>query len=167
MGKKLKMAPGLEWPKNGRRNGKNGEKSHFGVHFSTSMAIFRPFQAGGHFRLISHYPRIFVPDRFPILCRWPPQTQDYTAVAAFSLRLRLRLTFECPNPEKSPASNPCLFRFPCFFIALATKGFSRDQHRGLKNTTLPRKIALTKARSSRIFYFPFTKIQSNERVTKR
>ena len=49
---KMEMAPGLKWPKNGCRNGKNRErwpKSHFGGHFSISAAIFRPFQAGGHF----------------------------------------------------------------------------------------------------------------------
>ena len=50
--RKWKMAPGLKWPKNGHRNGKNREKwpkSHFWSHFSISVAMFRPFQAGGHF----------------------------------------------------------------------------------------------------------------------
>ena len=65
--RKWKMAPGLKWPKNGRRNGKNREKwpkSHFCGHFSISVAIFRPFQAGGHFPFSRCW--IFSPDRFPI-----------------------------------------------------------------------------------------------------
>ena len=68
--KKWKMPPGLKWPKNGHRNGKMAPKWDFGHFFSIffiSAAIFRPFQAGGHFPFFSHFFRIFAPDRFPIL----------------------------------------------------------------------------------------------------
>ena len=68
-GKENGEAPGLKWPKNGHRNGKMAPKwdlGHFFSIFSISAAIFRPFQAGGHFpfsfpffsdfcaRLVSH-----------------------------------------------------------------------------------------------------------------
>ena len=53
-----KCPPGLKWPKNGCRNGKNREKMAkipFWGHFSISVAIFRPFQAGGHFPFFSDF----------------------------------------------------------------------------------------------------------------
>ena len=42
-----KMAPGLKWPKNGHR--KNGPRNGTLAIFPSSAAIFRPFQAWGHF----------------------------------------------------------------------------------------------------------------------
>ena len=48
--RKWKMAPGLKWPKNCHRNGKMAPEN--GILFSQCfhfVAIFRPFQAGGHF----------------------------------------------------------------------------------------------------------------------
>ena len=74
------MAPGLEWPKNGHRNGKNGQKMakipfrgpffHFGGHFS-AISSLGPFS-------------ISFPFSFPFLCRagfpfciWPLQSQVY------------------------------------------------------------------------------------------
>ena len=50
--RKWKMAPRPKWPKNGRRNGKMDPKMGFWPDFdpfSISAAIFRPFQAWGHF----------------------------------------------------------------------------------------------------------------------
>ena len=68
---KWKMAPGLKWPKNGHRNGKMVPKMGF-------WPCLEPFfHFDGHFSAISGrgpfsicfpiFPRIFAPDRFPIL----------------------------------------------------------------------------------------------------
>ena len=68
--RKWEMAPGLKWPKNGRRNGKNREKwpkSHFGAIFPFRRPFFGHFRPGAIFHFLSHSFRIFAPDRFPIL----------------------------------------------------------------------------------------------------
>ena len=73
-----KTAPGLKWPKHGRRNRKNREKMAkipFFLYF---------FHFGGHFSAISGRGpfSIFFPIFFGFLrwtgfpfCRWPPRTQ--------------------------------------------------------------------------------------------
>ena len=88
MGKKWKMAPGLKWPKNGRRNGKNREKMAkipFWGHFSISVAIFRPFQAGGHFPIFSHFFRILATAHAildPLPCPSFPWVAECTTITA-------------------------------------------------------------------------------------
>ena len=58
--RKWKMAPGLKWPRNmATEMEKMANKSHFGVHFSVSVAIFRPFQAWGHFPFSFPFSRDF------------------------------------------------------------------------------------------------------------
>ena len=59
---------------------KNGPKMGFWpfiLYFSISVAIFRPFQAGGHFPFFSHFFGFLRRTGLPF-CRWPPRTQKKT-----------------------------------------------------------------------------------------
>ena len=50
MGKILENAEMAEkWPPKWKKKEKKWPKSYFRSHFSSPVAIFRPFQAGGHF----------------------------------------------------------------------------------------------------------------------
>ena len=75
---KWKMAPRLTWPKNGRRNGKNGQNQ-------AKIPFLGPFfRFGGHFLAISGggpfsiffpiFPGVLLRARFPF-CKWPLQSQ--------------------------------------------------------------------------------------------
>ena len=65
MGKKMENGPRPEMAEKWPPKWKNGQKSHFGVHFSIFGGHFSGIS--GHFPFLSHFLGIFASRRFPIL----------------------------------------------------------------------------------------------------
>ena len=137
-GKWLQAEMAEKWPP----KWKDGQKSHFRVHFS----IFRrPFRPGAIFHFLSHFPGIFASGRFPILYMATSITtlslrllnalnsEDRGLKVRFSLAMIVFETFELilcqmlSSQGKNAPSNP----YPHYLVRLATSRLSHLSHFGL------------------------------------
>ena len=107
--RKWKMAPGLKWPKNGRRDGKNGEKMAkiriLGAIFPFRWPFFGHFRPGTIFH--SHFSRIFCAGQVSHSPKGPKIEKNRSGIEIFNLdwKNQSRLKFSIPDLQNPPTKN--------------------------------------------------------------
>ena len=129
-----------KWPPKWKNGPKMGFWPFF-LYFSISAAIFRPFQAGGHFPFLPIFFGFLRQTGFPF-CRWPPRAQpSFQFLVPGKIRMYPRSGFLAPGgnirmypcsgfwyrgtPAKTTLLETTLFQQFTYMGSLA-KGFLRN-----------------------------------------